>query len=65
MITRGFYDIPEEANDPWWFHKRIFELKNLIKPVSNNSIDNGASILDALKKMKENSVDCLLAVSEG
>jgi len=65
MITRGFYEIPEEANDPWWFHKRIVELKSLIKPVSVNSIDNGATILDALKKMKENSVDCLLAISEG
>lgn len=65
MTTRGFYPVPETKNDPWWFHKPINELKTLAQPLEFNIIDANVSIRDALNKMRDNNVDCLLQIDDG
>ncbi len=60
MITRGFMDVVPSKNELWWTHEPISALKEFVHPIDENTIDSSLTCSQALKKMKENSIDCLL-----
>jgi hypothetical protein len=66
MITRGFMDVEiDEKKDLWWFHKKISEMKSVVRPIENNIIKENTSIKDALETMKTKQTDCLLVFKDG
>ena len=65
MITRGFMDIEKKETDPSWFHCPVSEMKTFMNPLEDNLIDEQTSCADALKIMKQKSIDCLLMVNNG
>lgn len=65
MITRGFMEIPEDANQPWWTKKQISEIGQLLKPLDTYIVTEDTTISEALQRLKSNSIDCLLHFENG
>lgn len=65
MITRGFIDLVPNESDRWWSHNSIDDLKDQLKPLSDNLVDEKVSCASAIDMMKAKSVDCLLYFKDG
>jgi hypothetical protein len=64
MITRGFMEIEDNKNDPWWANKPISCLTSHLQPIEKNMIDSNLTISSAIALMKSNSVDSLIYFNE-
>lgn len=65
MVTRGFMDVPNNSNDPWWFHKTISELQGQLKPIQDHIVDEKTTMAEAIQRLKEKQIDVLLSFQNG
>lgn len=58
-------DVPNNSNDPWWFHKTISELQGQLKPIQDHLVDEKTTMAEAIQRLKEKQIDVLLCFQNG
>jgi hypothetical protein len=64
MITRGFLDVESNDENEWWFTEPITKMKQFLRPIDENIIDEATTIKTVLELMKKKSIDCVLILKD-
>jgi len=64
MITRGFLDVEANDENEWWFTEPITKMKQFLRPIDENIIDETTTIKTVLELMKTKSIDCVLILKD-
>ena len=57
MITRGFLDVESNDENEWWFTEPITKMKQFLRPIDENIIDEATNLKNIEKSLQEPNVE--------